>query len=250
MNRTRISVLLLTFSGLPTASFAAPVTLNYTGTVTLVDYGYVNYGYAVNDTITGFFQFDTDDVLADIFPGVYLQAGLGGPVTSNTGDGGLSANGDIGYLYAEDFGSGMVYGDVSLGDGSFLNTTEFLGGDPFRYRTTTDSFSHSIQGSGFDIFDLGGTFLDALLASPQTMTGSIYSRSFSGTYQCAPGGGFACIRDQEVTEYDYSSRVEFNLTALQVADMQTSAVPVPAAFWLFGTALIGLVGINRRKKAA
>ena len=68
MNRTRISVLLLTFSGLPTASFAAPVTLNYTGTVTLVDYGYVNYGYAVNDTITGFFQFDTDDVLTDIFP--------------------------------------------------------------------------------------------------------------------------------------------------------------------------------------
>ena len=26
-----------------------------------------------------------------------------------------------------------------------------------------------------------------------------------------------------------------------------SAVPVPAAFWLFGTALIGLIGFNRRK---
>ena len=31
---------------------------------------------------------------------------------------------------------------------------------------------------------------------------------------------------------------------------QVSAVPVPAAFWLFGTALIGLVGISRRRKAA
>ena len=29
-----------------------------------------------------------------------------------------------------------------------------------------------------------------------------------------------------------------------------SAVPVPAAVWLFGTALIGLVGFGRRKKAA
>jgi hypothetical protein len=29
-----------------------------------------------------------------------------------------------------------------------------------------------------------------------------------------------------------------------------SAVPIPAAVWLFGTALIGLVGFNRQKKAA
>ena len=30
----------------------------------------------------------------------------------------------------------------------------------------------------------------------------------------------------------------------------TSVVPVPAAVWLFGTALIGLVGFNKRRKAA
>ncbi|MFC1560704.1 VPLPA-CTERM sorting domain-containing protein [Pseudomonadota bacterium] len=29
-----------------------------------------------------------------------------------------------------------------------------------------------------------------------------------------------------------------------------SAVPVPAAVWLFGTALIGLVGFSKRRKAA
>jgi hypothetical protein len=29
-----------------------------------------------------------------------------------------------------------------------------------------------------------------------------------------------------------------------------SAVPVPAAVWLFGTALIGLVGFGKRRKAA
>ena len=31
---------------------------------------------------------------------------------------------------------------------------------------------------------------------------------------------------------------------------QVSAVPVPAAIWLFGTALIGLVGFGKRRKAA
>lgn len=29
-----------------------------------------------------------------------------------------------------------------------------------------------------------------------------------------------------------------------------SAVPIPAAFWLFGSGLLGLIGISRRKKAA
>ena len=32
--------------------------------------------------------------------------------------------------------------------------------------------------------------------------------------------------------------------------VQVSAVPVPAAVWLFGSGLLGLVGIARRKKAA
>ena len=33
-------------------------------------------------------------------------------------------------------------------------------------------------------------------------------------------------------------------------NLRVSAVPVPAAFWLFGTALIGLVGFSKRRKAA
>ena len=50
------------------------------------------------------------------------------------------------------------------------------------------------------------------------------------------------------------------LTSLTVTDNVTisgnisfdevSAVPVPAAVWLFGTALIGLVGLSRRRKVA
>ena len=37
---------------------------------------------------------------------------------------------------------------------------------------------------------------------------------------------------------------------LAIDNVTVSAVPVPAAVWLFGSGLVGLVGIARRKKAA
>ncbi|MDH3440571.1 MAG: hypothetical protein OEM63_07460 [Gammaproteobacteria bacterium] len=41
----------------------------------------------------------------------------------------------------------------------------------------------------------------------------------------------------------------FDLVTL-VADLDTSEIPIPAAVWLFGTALIGLVGFSKRRKTA
>jgi hypothetical protein len=35
-----------------------------------------------------------------------------------------------------------------------------------------------------------------------------------------------------------------------VDNIRIEAVPVPAAVWLFGSGLLGLVGITRRRKAA
>jgi hypothetical protein len=46
-----------------------------------------------------------------------------------------------------------------------------------------------------------------------------------------------------------SSRTGFNLFAWAVHSGNVSAVPVPAAVWLFGSGLLGLVGMARRKKA-
>jgi hypothetical protein len=43
----------------------------------------------------------------------------------------------------------------------------------------------------------------------------------------------------------WAAAVDFDNVQLSV-----SAVPVPAAFWLFGTALIGFIGISRRRKVA
>lgn len=53
---------------------------------------------------------------------------------------------------------------------------------------------------------------------------------------CAPVNG--CIADYFID----------NVTIF--ADVETSPIPVPAAAWLFGSALLGLTGIARKKKAA
>lgn len=40
----------------------------------------------------------------------------------------------------------------------------------------------------------------------------------------------------------------FDVTSITVTSIETAVVPVPAAVWLFGSGLLGLVGIARRKK--
>lgn len=54
----------------------------------------------------------------------------------------------------------------------------------------------------------------------------------AGTYSLAVGGATA------------------GLTGTFAVQADVSAVPVPAAVWLFGTALMGMVGLGRRKQAA
>ena len=44
---------------------------------------------------------------------------------------------------------------------------------------------------------------------------------------------------------EWASAVDFDNVQLSV-----SAVPVPAAVWLFGTALVGFIGVSRRRKVA
>ena len=67
-------------------------------------------------------------------------------------------------------------------------------------------------------------FGDAYMNAVETCSGSGRGQSCNTTYEA----------------YDMS-----HITAYSV-----SAVPVPAAVWLFGSGLIGLVGMARRKKAA
>jgi len=45
-------------------------------------------------------------------------------------------------------------------------------------------------------------------------------------------------------------RVAFNNEQFYISGIEVNAVPVPAAVWLFGTALAGLIGFGKRRRAA
>jgi len=46
------------------------------------------------------------------------------------------------------------------------------------------------------------------------------------------------------------SNANFDIITLHVVSVDTGVVPVPAAVWLFGSGLVGLVGVARRRKSA
>jgi hypothetical protein len=47
--------------------------------------------------------------------------------------------------------------------------------------------------------------------------------------------------------YQYDRHKGFDLYGLAVRSGQVSTVPVPGAFWLLGSGLIGLVGLSRKR---
>jgi len=72
------------------------------------------------------------------------------------------------------------------------------------------------------------------------------SRNGWGINECFSGYNRECIwRDATVANTD----AEFVLRTGTI-DIGVSAVPVPAAVWLFGSGLLGLVGVARRKARA
>jgi hypothetical protein len=99
--------------------------------------------------------------------------------------------------------------------------------------------------SQFGFFDSGGTSdsYDFLF----TITGGALASVFGGT-----GADLAVVVDSEQSNFSGVFTSDFSGEAKGTMGPPTvppSAVPVPAAAWLFGSGLLGLVGIARRKKA-
>lgn len=103
---------------------------------------------------------------------------------------------------------------------------------------TASEVDTSIGGLGFlnKGVDVGNTF--GFSGGPQTQTSSVFTASNTFTGDLA---------------YDLMEvKVDFALSADSSVGIsgfvQQTVVPVPAAVWLFGSGLIGLVGMARRKK--
>lgn len=111
---------------------------------------------------------------------------------------------------------------------------------------------------GFDLLELGGTGgdnmnIDVFGTAGLLTTTSVFLPSWSS--------GVAGLAFVGLTSTDAitSVKVSHAFTGVTLAGVYgiddvvfstASPVPIPAAAWLFGTALIGLVGIGKRRKAA
>lgn len=79
----------------------------------------------------------------------------------------------------------------------------------------------------------------------------------NGDYELYWSGSLSTYSAGSVFTYDFNHGDPYDSSfgfapfyAMAVYDGDVSAVPVPAAMWLFGSGLLGLIGITRRKKTA
>jgi len=103
-------------------------------------------------------------------------------------------------------------------------------------------FDPLTSGTPLWTFDFGGsTYSFSML--------SIFIDAQTSNIIALSGTGIASIDGFEDTHGEFSLTLNNNGEAFSFSS-SASAVPVPAAVWLFGSGLLGLAGIARRKNAA
>ena len=135
----------------------------------------------------------------------------------------------------------------------FLQNSNALGGDPLVVGTNPIL---TFDAKGFEgtsgvlnfalryLDNAGGILSDS---TPQNFGSLINSSTWTGiTYDlgAVPAGAVAAFLEisQAIGPFDDGE--------VLIDNVDLSAVPVPAAVWLFGSGLLGLIGVARRKKAA
>ena len=267
LNKTLLSAAVATALS---AAVAAPaqavvIDMNYSGLFTMLDsggtqlqntsypyYGDPTWGYGLRTQISGTMQFNTDTGAGSgtvnpfefynggqaVASGVEMQAigdGAGGPGSLILGAMTFSWNGsdistqivlDGAGLFAEmpTIAVGDVYDDVSCAASGAcaLPASDGIkkGKYPIGPAPIATSAFNTVGQTGF-----GTTIGQLSLGSDDGIGGSPMDNG--------PFSGF---------------NANFDMTSITVTGI--SSVPVPAAVWLFGSGLLGLVGVARRRKQA
>ena len=113
----------------------------------------------------------------------------------------------------------------------------------------TDRLNASTSANGAAVASLapiaGTSYYNTYLANLGSIGGN---QSFTG----ATSADFYWVSNAELNDLNNSIQKlgTFSLSAANVLTYNVAAVPVPAAVWLFGSALLGMLGFTRRDSAA
>ena len=175
------------------------------------------------------------------------------PDFTNSADVNLFSLGPTGFLLAAtNSGAAITYNPGGSVDstGNFLLTAQFSAGGAYVPNTGTVSISGSTPYPGLPGVYITGDLLTAKL------TGFNFDANDLGfsTFQTS---GYATLFGTNESAYLSANGIaaalgfgtgSLHATASPLAASAVTTVPVPAAVWLFGSALAGLVSIGRRKQ--
>jgi hypothetical protein len=145
----------------------------------------------------------------------------------------------------------QVVHHVSLAVGP-ADSVDFISGGASKLDFSSPPRGASVDSTG--IIGAFSTFTDSTAFATQTFETGFILDDFSDIVFVAPGD--IVVEDQNLSVSNLSGMLNIILDPNQglllpaSASISVSAIPIPPSVWLFGTGLMGLVAIARRKKAA
>ena len=155
----------------------------------------------------------------------------------------------------------LITGDVSVGEESFGVGSNAFGLSAGDQITAYGSFTADLGIAGNVVVSFGS-------GSGNTMTIDLNGTLLTATDDDRYGGGSKpslTFNTMNLVDFDYlkdTTTPKFNSNVMSFDNLSVGtlfgdwegtvtlqAVPIPAAVWLFGSGLLGLAGIARRKKA-
>jgi len=187
---------------------------------------------AVGDSIMGTFSYDTSNATADGFPGNPNQGSYGFDVPPSSMSYTVG-----GYNYvAEDKQLGGFF-PFPTNPESVVSVINDIGGRDILSVSSAATIGTTDVETNIRLFDFTeNVFSDDSL--PTAFSGQDFDLSFIATCSQCSRLTFSRVQDN------------FGFTDFRAQLDTLNAVPIPAAIWLFGTALIGLLGFSKRRKAA
>jgi len=267
LKKTALTLAMGTALGLSaTASQAAIINMDYTGAFTMLGatgkvvandaataYWDPTWNYGTRTTINGTMSFDTDTMGG---------TGTVEPFDFFAGSGQAVASG----VTMQAIGGGLILGNMAFDwNGSSITTNIVLDGSGL---FAALGAGLPPVGAVLDGAYCAGTGACATAASDVAITAKNGMPAIgpapiaTSTYNVAGSTGFGTTLGQLSLGTDdgiggspmdngpfTDFNANFDITSVTVTSVVTSPVPVPAAVWLFGSGLIGLAGVARRRKA-